>query len=62
MHAQEKDALLSQMEHVTQAKPSWENEMGKKMKEMVAKSMASQKEIDSLKTQKSELLKVKGKP
>lgn len=50
------------MEHVTAAKPSWETEMGQKMRDMVAKSLNSQKEIDSLKQAKAELLKVKGKP
>jgi hypothetical protein len=36
--------------------------MKRKMQEMVAKSMAAQIEIDSLKNAKAELLKVKGKP
>lgn len=39
-----------------------EMEMKRKMQEMVAKSMASQHEIEQLKNAREELLKVKGKP
>lgn len=52
MHGQEKEALLSQMEHVTSLKPAVEGQFKKKMQDLIAQNTARESEIESLKLAK----------